>query len=60
MFNYGILDGGHTYTAIIENRDRIPKNIEKYVRVEVVTNVVNITRLSDARNTSVQVSDSTV
>ena len=53
MFNYGILDRGHTYTAIIENRDRIPKNIEKYVRVEVV----NITRLSDARNTSVQVSD---
>ena len=57
MFNYGILDGGHTYTAIIANRDRIPKTIEKYVRVEVVTNVVNITRLSDARNTSVQVSD---
>lgn len=56
-FNYGILDGGHTYTAIIQNRDKIPKDIEKYVRMEVITNVVNITRLSDARNTSVQVSD---
>jgi len=56
-FAYGILDGGHTYTAIMQNRDKIPENIEKYVRVEVITNVINITRLSDARNTSVQVSD---
>lgn len=56
-FAYGILDGGHTYTAIMENRGKIPQDIEKYVRVEVITNVINITRLSDARNTSVQVSD---
>lgn len=56
-FQYGILDGGHTYTAIIQKRDSIPENIEKYVRVEVITSVQNITRLSDARNTSVQVSD---
>lgn len=56
-FNYGILDGGHTYKAIIQNRDKIPNDIEKYVRMEVITNVINITRLSDARNTSVQVSD---
>lgn len=56
-YNYGILDGGHTYTAIIQNRDNIPNDIEKYVRIEVITNVLNITRLSDARNTSVQVSD---
>lgn len=54
---YGILDGGHTYTAIIEERKNIPDNIEKYVRIEVIINVQNITRLSDARNTSVQVSD---
>lgn len=56
-FQYGILDGGHTYTAIIQKRDSIPDSIEKYVRVEVITSVQNITRLSDARNTSVQVSD---
>lgn len=56
-YSYGILDGGHTYTAIIENRDKMPSDIEKYVRIEVITNVINITRLSDARNTSVQVSD---
>lgn len=54
---YGILDGGHTYTAIIKKRDEIPADIRKFVRIEVITNVQNITRLSDARNTSVQVSD---
>lgn len=57
MFSYGILDGGHTYTAIMQKRDEIPENLRKFVRVEVITNVQNITRLSDARNTSVQVSD---
>lgn len=54
---YGILDGGHTYTAIMRKREEIPEDIRKFVRVEVITNVENITRLSDARNTSVQVSD---
>lgn len=54
---YGILDGGHTYTAIMQKRNEIPANLRKFVRVEVITNVQNITRLSDARNTSVQVSD---
>ena len=56
-FLYGILDGGHTYTAIIKKRDEIPGDLRKFVRIEVITNVQNITRLSDARNTSVQVSD---
>ena len=54
-FSYGILDGGHTYRAIIENRKNIANGQKKYVRVEVIKNVQNITRLSDARNTSVQV-----
>ena len=56
-YSFGILDGGHTYMAIMQNRNKIPEDLEKYVRIEVITNVVNITRLSDARNTSVQVSD---
>ena len=56
-YSYGILDGGHTYKAIMQNRDNIPEDIEKDVRIEVITNVINITRLSDARNTSIQVSD---
>lgn len=54
---YGILDGGHTYTAILKKREEIPDHMDKYVRVEVITNVQNIARLSDARNTSLQVSD---
>lgn len=54
---YGILDGGHTYTAIILERNNIPEGVDKFVRLEIITNVSNITRLSDARNTSVQVSD---
>lgn len=56
-FLYGILDGGHTYTAIMKKRSEIPEDLRKFVRIEVITNVQNITRLSDARNTSVQVSD---
>ncbi len=56
-FLYGILDGGHTYTAIMKKRSEIPEELRKFVRIEVVTNVQNITRLSDARNTSIQVSD---
>lgn len=56
-YSYGILDGGHTYTAIINNRAGIPQDMTKYVRLEIITNVKNISRLSDARNTSAQVSD---
>lgn len=54
---YGLLDGGHTYTAILLNRDKIPADLRKFVRVEVITNVQNIARVSDARNTCAQVSD---
>lgn len=55
---YGILDGGHTYTAIIENRDKVEDDINKYVRLEIIVGEnVDVTRLADARNTSTQVSD---
>lgn len=57
LSSYGILDGGHTYRAIINNRNKISPDLQKFVRVEVITNVQNISRLSDARNTSVEVSD---
>lgn len=57
LASYGILDGGHTYRAIINNRNKISPDLQKFVRVEVITNVQNISRLSDARNTSVEVSD---
>lgn len=55
---FGILDGGHTYMAITENRDRMAEDVEKYVRVEVlVGESLDATGLADARNTSAQVSD---
>ena len=41
----------------MQNRDQIPNDLRKFVRIEVIANIQNITRLSDARNTSVQVSD---
>lgn len=55
---YGILDGGHTYTAIIQNRDKLDSEIDKFVRLEIIVGEsLNVTALADARNTSVQVSD---
>ncbi|MCM3186383.1 AIPR family protein [Priestia megaterium] len=55
---YGILDGGHTYTAIVQNRDKMPESITKYVRLEIVVGeTLDVSDLADARNTSAQVSD---
>lgn len=55
---YGILDGGHTYTAIIENRDALDDDINKFVKLEIlVGESLDASGLADARNTSVQVSD---
>lgn len=56
--NYGILDGGHTYTAIIENRENINDSIDKYVKLEVIVGEsLTVSRIADARNTSATVSD---
>lgn len=56
--NYGILDGGHTYTAIIQNRDDISERLNKYVKLEVIVgDNLTVSRIADARNTSVTVSD---
>jgi len=55
---YGILDGGHTYTAIIENRDMLSKEFNKFVKLEIVVGeTLDVSALADARNTSAQVSD---
>lgn len=55
---YGILDGGHTYRAIMERRDDIPENIDKFVKLEVLVGEnLDAAVLADARNTTVQVSD---
>lgn len=54
---YGVLDGGHTYHAIINHRS---SDITQFVHLEVVTKIDNIDELSSARNTSVQVSDKAI
>ncbi|HEM6082777.1 AIPR family protein [Streptococcus suis] len=56
--NYGILDGGHTYTAIIENRDDLSDETDKFVRFEIIVGEnLTVARIADARNTSANVSD---
>lgn len=57
---YGVLDGGHTYHAIIHHRDEIVGKKPVYVHLEIMTSVINIDELSKARNTSVQVSDKAI
>jgi hypothetical protein len=53
---HGIVDGGHTYRAIIENREEVIE--QQYVKIEVLTGIENMfERLAGARNTSVQVKD---
>lgn len=57
---YGVLDGGHTYYAIIKNKDNLDPEVKQYVHLEIMTNVAEIDELSGARNTSVQVSDKAI
>lgn len=55
---YGVLDGGHTYTAIIQHRDKVPEDVNKFVKLEIIVgSELDVSGLADARNTSAQVSD---
>jgi hypothetical protein len=55
---FGILDGGHTYKAIIQNRNTSQNYTPKFVRLEIIVGEdLDVSALADARNTSVQVSD---
>ncbi|WP_298468990.1 AIPR family protein [uncultured Psychrobacillus sp.] len=55
---FGILDGGHTYQAIIENRNHLSITTKKYVKLEILIGKdLDVAALADARNTSAQVSD---
>lgn len=60
---YGILDGGHTYKAILENRDKINEEIVQYVHLEIATKISDlepIDILASSRNHSVQVNDKAI
>ncbi|MBF0841003.1 AIPR family protein [Staphylococcus lentus] len=57
---YGVLDGGHTYNAILNHRSTLDPEVKQYVHLEIMTSVQEIDELSAARNTSVQVSDKAI
>ena len=57
---YGVLDGGHTYHAILTQREKIDDSVTQYVHLEIMTQVRNIDEMAAARNTSVQVSDKAI
>lgn len=62
---YGVLDGGHSYKAILENR-KISKDgsfecVNEFVKIEVIIGAEDyFEQLAASRNTSVQVTDSTI
>lgn len=55
---YGVIDGGHTYHAVINERENLSD--DQFVHLEIVTSVNRIDELAAARNTSVQVSDKAI
>lgn len=63
---YGVLDGGHSYRAILENR-KVSKDgeekeiVNEFVKIEVIIGAEDyFEQLAASRNTSVQVTDSTI
>lgn len=58
--NHGIIDGGHTFKIIIIEQDKETIKSEKYVSLEVITQVSHIEALAEARNTSVAVDDKSI
>lgn len=58
---HGVVDGGHTYRTIKDNRDKFTEGLEQYVRMEILTGVEDIFEdVAAARNTSVQVQDKAI
>lgn len=59
---YGIVDGGHTYRTILENKNEVKKKgLKQYVRIEVLTGIEDIFQVvADSRNTSTQVTDQAI
>lgn len=62
---YGVLDGGHSYKAILENRmvskDGGQECVNEFVKIEVIVGAEEyFEQLAASRNTSVQVTDSTI
>jgi hypothetical protein len=57
---HGDVDGGHTYRVILENRAALAPN-SQFVKIEVLTGVEDFfEQLAAARNTSLQVKDTSI
>jgi AIPR protein. len=57
---HGDVDGGHTYKVILENREQLERG-RQYVKIEVLTGIEDMfEQLAAARNTSVQVKDTSI
>lgn len=60
LSKYGILDGGHTYRAILDKRgDLDPDNVQ-FVHFEIMTDIGDIDEMASARNSSIQVNDKAI
>ncbi|MFC6163979.1 AIPR family protein [Lactiplantibacillus dongliensis] len=60
LSKYGILDGGHTYRAILDKRSSLdPENIQ-FVHLEIMTEIDDIDGMASARNSSIQVNDKAI
>jgi len=58
---HGIVDGGHSYRTILENRENMLAGTEQFARIEVLVGIENIFEdVAAARNTSVQVHDAAI
>jgi len=55
---HGLLDGGHTYAIIRQNRETLrEKGAKQYVKVEIIEGFDDLVKLVEARNSSNQVKD---
>jgi hypothetical protein len=55
---HGLLDGGHTYAIIRQNRETLQeKGAKQYVKVEIIEGFEDLVKLVEARNSSNQVKD---
>lgn len=54
---FGILDGSHTYTTIIDNRNNLPEPIDKFVKLEIIVGKeLFVSHIADVQNISTSVS----
>ena len=60
LSKYGILDGGHTYQAILDNRNDLGPDNVQFVHIEIMTEIGDIDEMASARNSSIQVNDKAI